>query len=252
MKIDTLYGRRPVRESLRAGRRSFRRVVMAQGAGDAEILRAIRNEAEAHTTRVDTMPRDWLDVRTHGANHQGVLLEAGPYPYIDIDSVLACAAERGQPPFLLILDLLQDVHNVGALLRTADAVGVHGVIIQERRAAGITPAVVSASSGAVEHLNVAQVTNIVRAMEMLKAADVWLAGLDLGDDAVRYDQANLRGALGLVVGSEGRGLRRLVRETCDFVIYLPMHGRIASLNATVAGSVALYAAWQARDFDIVE
>jgi 23S rRNA (guanosine2251-2'-O)-methyltransferase len=163
---------------------------------------------------------------------------------------MAYARSVGQPPFLLLLDLLQDVQNVGTLLRTAEAVGVHGVIIQHRRAADITPAVVNASSGAVEHLQIAQVTNLVQTIKTLKDEGVWLVGLDLGDDAVRYDQANLKGPMGLVVGSEGHGLRRLVRETCDFIISLPMQGQIESLNAAVAGSLALYATWQARGFAV--
>lgn len=244
MENDFLYGRRPVIESLRAGRRQFRRLAIAEGA-EADDVAA---EAAARGVRVDALPRTWLDGRAKGANHQGVMLEASPYPYAELDDLLEVAAEREEPPFLLLLDLLQDVQNVGTLLRTADAVGAHGVVIQERRAAGVTPAVVSASSGAVEHLAVAQVTNLVQAMEHLKERDVWLAGLDQGPDAVRYDQAGLSGALGLVVGSEGSGLRRLVRERCDFIVYLPMRGRVESLNAAVAGSVALFAAWRAGGF----
>jgi len=245
-----LYGRRPVYEALRAGRRVFKRLVLAEGADmTAPPVREIIEQAKARNLRVGMARRDWLDQQAHGANHQGVLLEAGPYPYVALEDVLALAAERSEPPFLLLLDLIQDVQNVGTLLRTAEAVGVHGVVLQERRSAEITPAVVNASSGAVEHLRVARVTNLVQAMKTLKQADVWLAGLDLGADAVRYDQANLRGALGLVVGSEGEGLRRLVRETCDFIIGLPMRGHVESLNAAVAGSIALYAAWQARGFE---
>jgi 23S rRNA (guanosine2251-2'-O)-methyltransferase len=248
MVSEIIYGRRPAYESLRAGRRAFRRVLIAEGSEDSEILRDIRSGAQAAGVRVEQARRDQLDAMAHGGHHQGVILEAGEYPYTMLPDALDVAAERGEPPFLLLLDLIQDVQNVGTLLRAAEAVGVHGVVIQERRAAGITPAVVNASSGAVEHLHIAQVTNLVRAMEDLKQSDVWIAGLDLGDDAVRYDLANLSGGLGLVVGSEGKGLRRLVRETCDFIVYLPMRGQVASLNAATAGTVALYAAWQARAF----
>jgi 23S rRNA (guanosine2251-2'-O)-methyltransferase len=244
-----LYGRRPVLEALRAGRRDITRLIVAEDSKDetgalADVLR----EAATRGVKVAFFPRDWLDGQARGANHQGVLLEAGPYPYADLADVLDVAAERGEPPLVLVLDLLQDVQNVGTLLRAAEAVGAHGVVIQERRAAAITPAVVSASSGAVEHLRVAQVVNLVRAMEDLKAADVWMAGLDTGPDAMRFDAVDLSGGLGLVVGGEGEGLRRLVRETCDFIIYLPMRGRVESLNAATAGSIALYAAWGARDF----
>jgi 23S rRNA (guanosine2251-2'-O)-methyltransferase len=223
-------------------------VVIAEGSCKHDALAEIVREAKARQLPVETTPRRWLDDQTHGANHQGVVLEAGGYPYIEVEDILALAAERGEPPMLLLLDLLQDVQNVGTLLRTAEAVGVQGAILQERRAAEITPAVVSASSGAVEHLLIAQVTNLAQTIDTLKKADVWIAGLDVGADATRYDQANLRGALGLVVGSEGSGLRRLVREKCDFIISLPMRGRVETLNAAIAGSIALYAAWQARGF----
>ena len=248
MKTEFIYGRRPVLVALRAGRRSLRRAVVAQGTEESGMMRVIREAAEQRKIRVESAPRDRLDRQAPASNHQGVLLEAGPYPYAGVEDILAHAASLGEPPFLLLLDLLQDVQNVGTLLRTAEAVGVHGVILQERRAVGITPAVVSASSGAVEHLLIAQVTNLVRTMEILKKADVWLMGLDMGNGAVRYDMADLRGALGVVVGSEGQGLRRLVRETCDFIVYLPMRGSVESLNAATAGSVVLYAAWQARGF----
>ena len=245
MTTEHLYGRRPVYETLRAGRRSFKRLYIAENATDLDSIRTL---ADARSVPVSPVPVDVLNSRVRGANHQSVVLSVSAYPYEPLDALLEAAAVANEPPLLLFLDLLQDVQNVGTLLRTADAVGVHGVIIQERRAASITPAVVSTSSGAVEHLNVVQVTNLVRTMKQLKDDDLWLAGLDLEDDAVRYDQAGLSGGLGLVVGSEGEGLRRLVRETCDFIIYLPMRGQIASLNAATAGSVALYAAWQARQF----
>jgi 23S rRNA (guanosine2251-2'-O)-methyltransferase len=248
MTQEILYGRRPVYETLRAGRRVIRRLLISEQANRSEIGQHIVQQAEAQQVPVKVTRREELDSRLRGVNHQGVGLEVGPYPYSTLEAILAHTNEQGEPPFLLLLDLLQDVQNVGTLLRTAEAVGIHGVIIQERRGASVTPAVVSASSGAVEYLNVARVTNLVQAMKTLQQNDVWLAGLDVGEDATRHDQADLTGGLGLVVGSEGEGLRRLVRETCDFIIHLPMRGQVESLNAAVAGSVALYAAWQARQF----
>ncbi|MBN1122157.1 MAG: 23S rRNA (guanosine(2251)-2'-O)-methyltransferase RlmB [Anaerolineae bacterium] len=248
MNTELLYGRRPVLESLRARRRTFQRLIVADNAEQSGIIQDILEAASQNNIKMETAHRRDLDSMVQNANHQSVILEAGPYPYVNLEQLLLAAEQHGEPPLILLLDLLQDVHNVGALMRTAEAVGVHGVVIQERRAAGVTPAVVSASAGAVEHLSVAQVTNFVRTMETFKESNVWLAGLDYQESAQRYDRANLRGALGIVVGSEGKGLRRLVRETCDFLIYLPMQGQIESLNATVAGSVALYAAWQARQF----
>lgn len=246
MKTEFLYGRRPVLEVLRAGRRQVRRLVIGEKGERSDVIGEIVGRAQESGIRVESAPPGKLTDLVRGANHQGVVLEALAYEYADLDDLLDAGA--GQPPLILLLDLLQDVQNVGTLLRTAEAVGVHGVVLQERRAAGVTPAVVSASSGAVEHLRVAQVTNLVQTMNLLKEHDVWLAGLDVGEDAVRYDQADLRGGLGVVVGSEGKGLRRLVRETCDFIVSLPMQGQIESLNASVAGSIVLYAAWQSQDF----
>lgn len=248
MSSEFLYGRRATYEVLRAGKRNIRRIFTTKGTDDSEGIQAFLTQAQEQKVPVERVHRNRLDDLTGGANHQGVVIETSPYQYAALSSALEYAQNSGQPPLLLLLDLIQDVQNVGTLLRTADAVGVHGVIIQEKRAASITPAVVNASSGAVEHLNIIQVTNIVRTIKDLKQEDIWFAGLDMNNRAERYDQANLKGSLGLVVGSEGKGLRRLVRETCDFIIYLPMQGQVASLNAATAGSIALYAAWQARGF----
>lgn len=250
MSTEYLYGRRPILETLRANRRTIRRLIISHQLAKKpdDFVQEAMSLADQVGAEVEMAESQWLDSRARDANHQGVVLEAGAYRYAETDDILDLSKERGEPPFLLLLDLLQDVQNVGTLLRTAEAVGVHGVILQERRSAKITPAVVSASSGAVEHLHVAQVTNLTTTMKDLKDADVWFAGLDTGEDAQRYDKANLKGGIGLVVGSEGSGLRRLVRETCDFIIALPMRGHVESLNAATAGSIALYAAWQARDF----
>jgi 23S rRNA (guanosine2251-2'-O)-methyltransferase len=159
--------------------------------------------------------------------------------------VLALATEKGEDPFVLVLDTLQDPQNLGTLLRTAEAVGVHGVLIPLARTATITPAVVSSSSGACEHLLVVQV-NLAQAIRTLKEEDVWVIGLDGGPEAQPAERVNLKGGLALVVGSEGEGMRRLVRESCDLLMRLPMRGQIESLNAAVAGSVVLYLALAAR------
>ncbi|HEY76713.1 MAG TPA: 23S rRNA (guanosine(2251)-2'-O)-methyltransferase RlmB [Thermoflexia bacterium] len=242
---ETLYGRNAVYESLRAGRRQFYRLLLAETVRAVDVVADILALAEAANVPVERVPRrhlDWLGE----ANHQGVVLEASEYPYSDLDAILAEAQRRGEPPFLLLLDLLQDPQNLGSLLRTAEAVGVHGAVIQRRRAAGITPAVVHTSAGAVEHLRVAQVTNLPDAIVRLKGRDVWVVGLENVRGAQRYDQVDLSGSLALVVGSEGKGLRRLVQDRCDLVIYLPMVGQVTSLNAAVAGSVVLYEAWRQR------
>jgi len=242
---EVLYGRHAVRESLRAGRRKPYKLMLAEGIRQVDAIGQIVFLADQAGISVAYTERRNLD-DLGNVNHQGVALETSEYPYSTLDDILATAQSRQEPPFLLLLDLLQDPHNVGSLLRTAEAVGVHGVVIQRRRAVGITPAVAHTSAGAAEHLLVAQVTNLVNAMERLKAQDVWVTGLEAVKEAQLYHEADLKGPWAMVVGSEGSGLRRLVRERCDFLVRLPMRGRVSSLNASVAGSVALYEAWRQR------
>ncbi len=246
--MDVLFGRNPILESLRAGRRTPQRLYLVEGAqvqGSVAEIVALAGRARVPLGRVSKHELARLVGHRH---HQGVALETGPYPYADLPNMLAAARVAGEPPFFLLLDLLQDPQNVGTLLRTAEAVGVHGVVLQERRAVGVTPAVVNASSGAAEHLLIAQETNLVQVMRRLQGDGVWLYGLEGGVDASPYHQVDLSGPVALVVGSEGEGLRRLVRETCDGLVRLPMRGQVESLNAAVAGSVALYAVWQARNW----
>lgn len=242
---ELLYGRNAVREALRAGRRrAIRLVVAAQTHESGGHLRDVIAEAQRAGVPVSEAPRGQIDQTLPGVNHQGVLLEAGPYPYADFADLREPAGD--QPPLYLALDQVQDPQNVGTLLRTAEAVGVTGVLLPEHRAAAITPAVVNASAGATEHLRIAPVTNLARSLGQLQEAGVWVAGLEGVPEAQLLDSADLRGALVLVVGSEGGGISRLVRATCDFLVRLPMHGQVDSLNAAVAGSVALYAAESQR------
>lgn len=242
---ETLYGRNAVCESLRAGRRKPYKLILAEGVRQTGIVGQIVSLAERAGVAVQRTERRNLD-QLGNINHQSVVLETSEYPYSSLDNILALARSRGEPPLLLLLDLLKDPQNLGSLARTAEAAGVHGVVIQRRRAVGVTPAVVHASAGAVEHLLVAQVTNLVDAIGRLKANDVWVAGLEAVRGAQLYHQADLSGRLALVVGSEGEGLRRLVRERCDFLLRLPLHGQVTSLNASVAGSVVLYEALRQR------
>jgi 23S rRNA (guanosine2251-2'-O)-methyltransferase len=195
---------------------------------------------------LQAVDRKELEKLSGEVNHQGLAAEVSAYPYVALEDVLGAAQEAGTSPFLLLLDHIQDPQNLGSLLRSAEAVGVHGVVIPERRAAGVTPAAVRASAGAAEHVRVAQVSNLVQAMRWLKEAGVWLAGLEVTPSAQLYTQADLHGPLGLVVGGEGEGLARLVRERCDFLIRLPMWGQVESLNAGVAGGIALYEAQRQR------
>jgi 23S rRNA (guanosine2251-2'-O)-methyltransferase len=243
---EIVYGRWATMETIRAGRREIQQLVLAEGVEEKGIITDLIAAAQSRSLQVKRIPRRMMDDLAKGANHQGVVLRVGTYRYAELETCLALADERREKPFLLILDLLQDPQNVGSLLRVADSVGVHGVVLQDRRGVGVTAAVTNASSGAAEHLNIVQVTNLVNAMRQLKQVGVWMVGLDIGPNIVPIDRADLNIALGLVLGSEGEGMRRLVRDTCDMLVTLPMRGHVESLNVATVGSVALYAAWQAR------
>ncbi|TEU00373.1 MAG: 23S rRNA (guanosine(2251)-2'-O)-methyltransferase RlmB [Anaerolineales bacterium] len=244
---ETIYGRNPVREVLRAGRRRIYQIKLAEGVVERGLLVEINDMARASGIRIKRVPRTSLD--RESSNHQGVVAIVDPFEYGSIEEMLELAAERGEPPWILLLDMIQDPQNLGTLLRTAEAVGVHGVVIPARRSASVTPAVVSASSGASEHMIIAR-GNLADAIARLKKADLWVAGLENTPEASIYWDADLRGPLGLVVGSEGSGMRRRVRESCDFLVGIPMRGQIDSLNASVAGAIALYAILERRGFDV--
>jgi 23S rRNA (guanosine2251-2'-O)-methyltransferase len=241
--MELLYGRHAVLEALRAGRRRIQRVYLGQGVQQTGIVAEILATARQLSCPVTPAPRPVLD-RVGPVNHQGVVAEAEAYPYLELDDLLP-AVELGNALYLA-LDHLQDVQNLGTLLRTAEAMAVTGVLLPDRRSASITPAVVNSSAGAVEHLSIAEVGNLVQALERLKNAGAWVVGLDAGAGAMPLPQADLSGSIVLVVGAEGAGLTRLVREHCDWFLSIPMYGKVASLNAAVAGSVALVAVRRAR------
>lgn len=244
---EYIYGHWPVLETLRAGKRQMEQLLLSKQVDEKGIVADIITQAKERGVPIQRVPRNIMDDLADGANHQSTILRVGEYAYEkDIEDILAVSAERNEKPFILLLDLLKDPQNVGVLLRIADAVGIHGVILQERRSVSITPSVVAASSGAVEHLKVLQVTNLVNTMKDLKKQEIWMVGLDVAPNIQPLDKTNLNMALGLVLGSEGEGIRRLVRETCDLLVTLPMRGKIASLNVATVGSIALYSAWQAR------
>ena len=241
---EILYGRSAVYETLRAGRRHLFGLQIAASVKQSGRIQQIVELATARKLPL-TRPLH-LKLPDPDVNHQGVALEASQFPYSDHIDILDRAQERQEPPFVLILDALQDPQNFGSLLRTAEVVGVHGVIIPLARTVEVTPAVVNASAGASEHLLIAP-SNLSQAVEALKKEDVWIVGLDqhgevLGPGSDRH----LRGALALAVGSEGEGLHELTRKKCDLLLQLPMRGNVESLNAAVAGSVALYLAHLAR------
>jgi 23S rRNA (guanosine2251-2'-O)-methyltransferase len=243
---EILYGRQPVRECLRARRRHIHQLILAEGVSEKGIVGEILQLARGLKLPVKRAPRSELD--RIAKVHQGVALEVASYPYVEVNAILGWARKLGERPLILALDHVQDPHNLGALLRTAEAGGIHGAIIPGRRAVGVTPAVVSTSAGASEHLRLAQITNLVRTLESLKAEGLWVVGLESRPSARPYDQVDLNLPLVLVIGAEDQGLSRLVRETCDLLVRLPMRGQIGSLNASVAGGIVLYAALAARGF----
>jgi len=241
---EYIWGRNPIVETLHSHRR-IKRILLAEGQREAPVIASIVQEAERRHIPIQTVPRVRLDQLSHGAVHQGCLAEVEERHYASTDQILAYAAEKQAVPFLLILDAIQDVNNLGSLLRTAEAAGMHGVIIPQHRAAEVNATVVKTSAGATEHLLIAQETNITRAIDYLKKQNVWVIGL-AGEAHTLYTDADLTGPLALVVGNEGKGISRLVREHCDLLVKLPMHGYVNSLNAAIAGSIAVYEALRQR------
>jgi len=240
---EWITGRNPVYEVLQARRRHFFRLWIAKGVKPQDRLVEIVRTMQGFNLPVEEVPRSQLDPLSE--SHQGVALQASEYPYSTLQDIQTLAKKREEPLFVLLLDVIQDPQNLGTLIRTAEAVGVHGIVMPGRRAAGVTPAVVHASAGASEHMLIAQ-SNIAQAISVFKEAGAWAIGLEGSAEAQPVSRVNLKGPLALVVGSEGDGMRKLVRDSCDVLMKLPMYGRIESLNAAVAGSVALYLALQSR------
>ncbi len=240
MKKEIIYGRQPVRELLRAERRTVSRLSLLESGKPSPDLKEIEGLAARGGVRINRVSRQQLDQATDSRNHQGVMVEASGYPTVGFDELVASAKAGSQPAFILILDHIQDPQNLGSLLRTAEAIGVSGVVIPSDRAVSVTPAAVRASAGAAEWIKVSVVTNLVRSMQTLQKEGFWLTGLEAMPEAQSPSKIDLSGAVGLVVGSEGKGMGRLVRETCDFLMKLPIQGNVTSYNASVAGAMAMY------------
>ena len=237
---NLLAGRNPIREALKAGR-DIEKLLVQRGelSGSAREIVQMAREQHVLVQEVDKSRLD--DITPH---HQGLLAFASAYQYSTVDAMLAEAAEKGEDPFLILLDGVTDPHNLGAIIRSAECVGAHGVIVPERRSVGLTPAAVKASAGAVEHMKVARVTNLNRTIEELKKQNVWAYALDM--DGVDYEKVNFKGGVALVVGAEGEGVSRLTLETCDQKVSLPMAGHIDSLNASVAAGIVMYRVLSSR------
>lgn len=241
---EWITGRNPVYEMLRAKRRQIIRLLIAEGVKTDVRISEIMQIVKPYKIQVETVRRTQLDSLSD--NHQGVAAEVSAYPYSDLDSILKLARQKEQDPFILILDTLQNPQNLGTLLRSAEAFGVHGVLIPLKHATGVTPAVVNASAGASEHMLIAS-ANLAQSIDLLKKENIWVIGLEGSSAAQPPEKLRLGGPTALVVGSEGEGMRELVRKSCDVLMRLPLEGKIESLNAAVAGSIGLYLINQARN-----
>lgn len=240
---DVLVGRNAVTEALKSGR-GINKLWIASGDREGSVAE-IAALAKERGIVVQYVERAKIESLAGGHRHQGVLAYVAPVPYAELDDILKAAGEKGEAPFLVLLDELEDPHNLGALLRTADATGVHGILIPKRRSVSLNATVAKTSAGAVEYVPVARIGNIAQTLKKLKEKGFWVAGADM-DGEKAYYEADLTGPLVLVVGSEGRGMSRLTKEACDFIVSMPMVGRINSLNASVAGSILMYESMRQR------
>lgn len=244
MSEEWIVGKNPVIEALRSGR-TINKIWIAEGT-NKNLMGPIFGLAKENGVVITTANRKKLDQLASTDNHQGVIASVAAYDYVEVDDILARAKEKNEVPFLLILDELEDPHNLGSILRTADAVGAHGIIIPKRRSVSLTATVAKASAGAIEYVPVARVTNIVRTIEDLKEQGVWVAGTDASAKQ-DFREGDFSMPLALVIGSEGKGISRLVRDNCDFLYSLPMVGQVTSLNASVAAALLMYEVFRARN-----
>lgn len=233
---DYIYGKNPVVEAMEAGH-EINKMLVLEGSKDRNLQKVVEM-AKQRKIMLQFVERKMLDKIVEGENHQGVIAYVSPYEYYEVEDILKIASDKGEPAFLIICDEITDPHNLGSIIRTANAVGAHGVIIPKRRSAAINQTVVKTSCGAVEYVPVARVTNITQTIKLLKEKGVWIVGTEMG--APLYYESNLTGNIAIVIGNEGDGIGRLVKETCDFMISLPMMGQVSSLNASVAASVVMY------------
>lgn len=233
---DYIIGKNPVIEALKS-ERDINKILIAEGSQSGQMQQVIGMAKEANVM-VQFVPKKKIDQLSDG-NHQGVIAQVAAYEYAEIEDLFAAAEKKNEAPFFLILDEIEDPHNLGSIMRTADASGAHGIIIPRRRAVGLTATVAKASTGAIEYIPVARVTNLARTIDELKEKGVWIAGTDA---SAKQDYRQIDGTLplGLVIGSEGKGMGRLIRDKCDFLLSLPMVGRVTSLNASVAAALLMY------------
>ena len=234
---DILLGRNAVREAIKSGR-SINRILIAEGSHGGSISEIINLAKERHLV-LQSISTDKLDTLCGGQRHQGIAAYAAPVDYVELDDILNLAKDRGEDPFLILLDELEDPHNLGAILRTADAVGAHGILIPKHRSCPLSSVVAKTSAGAVEYVPVARIGHVAQTLEGLKKQGLWVAGADM-DGTENYYEANLTGPIVLVIGSEGHGVSRLTKEACDFIVKIPMRGKVNSLNASNAAAILAY------------
>lgn len=244
MKTEILYGFHAVKEALSAGRRELLELYVDRGHTDSTRLKALLNMAEARGVAVRTLGAAQLALMAGCAAHQAVALRASPYPLVDLARVMDAVESLASAP-VLVLDCIMDPHNLGAIVRSAHALGAHGVVMPRDRAAGVTPSAAKASAGAVEHMAIARVTNLVRCIEGLREFGIWTVAT-VPDGDVALSSVDLRGPIALVLGGEGQGIRPLVRKSCDHAARIPMLGKVGSLNASAAAAIALYEATRQR------
>lgn len=242
-KPDVISGRNPVSEAIRSSR-PIDKILVARGEKSGALV-GILAKAREKQIPVKEADRTKLDFLSGGAAHQGIVALAAAKEYATVDEIFEYAESRGEAPFIVVLDELEDPHNLGAIIRTAECTGVHGVIVPKRRSASLSYSVGKASAGAIEYMRVARVTNIAKLIDELKERGVWVYGADM--NGTDYAQCDMSGACALVIGNEGKGISRLVREKCDVIVSLPMKGKINSLNASVAAGVLMYAALKTRE-----
>lgn len=243
MSADKIEGRNPVMEALKSGR-EIDKILIASGTKGGSLIKIIAM-AKDRGIQIQNVDRQKLNEMSESDSHQGIIALVAAYEYGDIYEIIQNVKNEGREPFILILDEIMDPHNLGSIMRTADAVGVDGIVIPKRRSVGLTSTVAKSSAGAIEYVPVARVSNIAQTLDRVKEMGLWVAGADM-DGADDHYNSNLEGPLALVIGNEGKGISRLVKEKCDFLVKLPMVGNISSLNASVAAAVLMYEVFRQR------
>lgn len=243
MSTDKIVGRNPVMEALKSGR-EIDKILIAKGTEGGSLIKII-GKAKDRGIPIQYVERQKLNEISESNAHQGIIATVAAYEYSDLEDILDRAKQSGKDPLILILDEIMDPHNLGSIMRTADAVGVDGIIIPKRRSVGLTATVAKSSAGAIEYVPVAKVSNIAQTIARIKEKGIWVAGADMSGAKEHYN-TDLNGPLALVIGNEGQGISRLIKEKCDFLVKLPMAGQVSSLNASVAAAVLMYEVFRQR------